>query len=105
MLIAGGGDDAYFTSLASTELYDPATNSFAAPADTAVMNTARTFATATLLPSGKVLIAGGWGNSGPLSSTELYDPATNSFSAPADTAVMNTTREGATATLLARERC
>ncbi len=102
VLIAGGaGDDTYFTPLASTELYNPATNSFAAAAHTANMNTARTFATATLLPSGQVLIAGGWGASGALSSTELYNPATNSFFAPADTAAMNTARSNATATLLA----
>ena len=38
-------------------------------------------ATATLLPNGKVLIAGGIGNDQPLSSTELYDPVTNTFAA------------------------
>jgi hypothetical protein len=48
---------------------------------------------------GKVLIAGGFGASGPASSTELYDPATNSFAA-ADTAAMNTGRIGAQAILL-----
>ena len=46
------------TALASTELYDPATNRFALTG-TATMNTGRFFATATLLPNGKVLIAGG----------------------------------------------
>ena len=43
---------------------DPATNLFAVAADTAVMNTARELAFATLLPSGKELIAGGVGTSG-----------------------------------------
>ena len=45
------------------------------------MNDAHYSATATLLPNGKVLIAGGFSNSGFLSSTEIYDPATNSFAA------------------------
>jgi hypothetical protein len=101
VLIAGGAGVSESDSLSSTELYDPATNTFAAPADTASMNVARTDATATLLPSGKVLIAGGYqGDSGAVSSTELYDPATNTFAAPADTASMNVKRNDATATLL-----
>lgn len=35
--------------------------------------------TATLLPSGKVLIAGGYGNAGPLATAELYDPTNKTF--------------------------
>jgi hypothetical protein len=80
VLIAGGelGADGGFKRLNSTELYDPATNTFAAgPA----MNTARGDAAATLLPNGKVLIAGGAGQPVVLNSTELYDPATNTFGA------------------------
>jgi hypothetical protein len=38
------------------------------------MNTARDFATATLLPNGKVLIAGGANSFSFLASTELYTP-------------------------------
>ena len=45
---------------------------------TAPMGTARSFFTATLLPNGKVLVAGGAGSGGAsLSSCELYDPAAN----------------------------
>src|SRR5260370_15161700 len=69
-------------------------------ATTPVMNTARENATATLLPNGTVLIAGGAGNAGALSSTELYDPGSNSFADTASTPVMNTAPRGATATLL-----
>jgi hypothetical protein len=100
VLIAGGFGDA--GALSSTELYDPATNTFAPSNSTAVMNSPRANATATLLPNGKVLIAGGQagGSLFSLSSTELYDPATNTFAPPASTPMMNSGREAATATLL-----
>ena len=44
------------------------------------LTTARYAHTATLLPSGKVLVAGGY-NGVYLASAELYDPATNTWSA------------------------
>ncbi len=54
--------------------------------------------TATLLPSGKVLVAAGPGfNGGYLSSAELYDPATGSWSS---TGSLGTARAFTTATLL-----
>jgi hypothetical protein len=96
VLIAGGDFD---NSLKSTELYDPVSNTFAAV--TPSMNGVREAATATLLSSGNVLIAGGLDNSGSghsLGSTELYDPATNTFAA--STPFMNNGRLNATATLL-----
>ena len=37
--------------------------------------------TATLLPNGKVLVAGGYNGSAVLSSAELYDPATGTWTA------------------------
>jgi hypothetical protein len=99
VLIAGGHnykDDVIADVFNSTELYDPATNSFATSA-TPSMSVPRYGATATWLPNGKVLIAGGTDSNGAWSSTELYDPATNKFTASAS---MNAAREFATATLL-----
>ena len=58
------------------------------------MTTARSGHTATLLLSGKVLVAGG-----PDASAELYDPATDMFTAT--TGPMSIARAGHTATLLA----
>jgi|SRR5438132_3124550 len=52
--------------------------------------------TATLLPNGQVLVAGG-GTFGPLKSAELYDPATALWTV---TGRMTTEREVPTATLL-----
>jgi hypothetical protein len=61
------------------------------------MATARKLHTATLLPNGKVLVAGGE-NPSYLSTAELYDPATGAFTATAGP--MTATRSGHTATLL-----
>lgn len=61
----------------------------------------RAGATATLLPNGKVLVAGGYDDdallSQNLSSAELYDPSSDSWSPVGD---MQTARAGHTATLL-----
>src|SRR5262249_28828023 len=91
VLVTGGFDqgipDSRFpTAQGSAELYDPATGGFT-PAGT--MGIARAAHTATLLPNGKVLIAGG-GTAGGfglpflgqgIAESEVYDAATNSFSA------------------------
>jgi WD40 repeat protein len=71
------------------------------------MGNARMDATATLLPNGKVLIAGGspgaGGLAGPsvVASAELYDPATRTFTA---TGSLKTARTDASAALLADGR-
>jgi len=56
----------------SVELYDPSSDTWSEAGRLAM---ARVYHTATLLLSGKVLFAGGQGNSGILSSAELYDPS------------------------------
>lgn len=63
----------------------------------ASMGVARYLHTATLLPNGKVLIAGGRDDVGSVSSAELYDPASGTFSA---TGSLITARRFHTATLL-----
>jgi len=64
---------------------------------TGSMMSARWLHTATLLPSGNVLLAGGYAGTDPLSSSDLYDPAGNAF---APTATMTLPRALHTATLL-----
>jgi len=63
------------------------------------MVTARDMHSASLLPNGRVLIAGGENSSanGAFAAAELYDPSSNTWSAAAD---MHAPRLGHTATLL-----
>jgi hypothetical protein len=109
-VLVAGGDSLFFNgvqnanlrSLATAEIFDPATETFTA---TGSMIVPRESHTATRLSDGKVLIAGGsdgaLGNNSPVAvvylSAELFDPATGQFTA---TGSMTTARDFFTATLL-----
>ncbi len=64
---------------------------------TGILNTDRNLHTATLLPNGMVLVAGGFGSIGASASAELYDPASGTWAA---TGSLNIERGSHTATLL-----
>jgi hypothetical protein len=104
VLVVGGrtrgtsSDGAPEDDVASAEVYDPTTGKFSS---TGSMSTPREGDTATLLPDGRVLVAGGSSMTGASasmpSSAELYDPAIGKFSA---TGSMISGRQNHTATLL-----
>ncbi len=76
VLIAGGTDQ-NTQPLATADLYDPATNTFA---PTGSMGSARWLASATLLSNGKVLVAGGVTAGITASQTaDVYDPQTGTW--------------------------
>ena len=82
-------------SLRAAELYDPITGTWSA---TDNLSVTRTFHRAILLPNGKVLVAGGFDNTGQsLASAELYDPAAGTWSL---TASLEVAHGSTSATLL-----
>lgn len=95
VLIAGGSSHGDGDAMSTAELYDPATQAFAALS--ATMRSPRGWHTATLLPDGQVLFVSGFNDGPPVTTAELYDPIANTFSMAADAA---TDRQGHAATLL-----
>jgi len=100
VLITGGYDSSRRTPpgnlpVATAEIFDPSDGAFSV---TGSMVSSHACHTATLLTSGKVLIAGGSSAGfGSSNTAELYDPATGTFST---TGPMAVARQGHTATLL-----
>jgi hypothetical protein len=98
VLVAGGYDNVVGGAFSSSELYDPVSGRWTG---TGTMNASHSEHTATLLPDGRVLVAGGsvggGGTGGSISTAELYDPATGTWSL---IAYMGTARFSHTATLL-----
>jgi N-acetylneuraminic acid mutarotase len=95
VLVAGGAPDALqYTSLASAEVYDPATDTWTAIGS---MSSARQAPSATLLTDGRVLIAGGYDQGYFGSGAELCDPVTGLWTG---TGALGSARGVHTATLL-----
>ena len=100
VLVVGGENVSGNQMFASAEIYDPATSTFS---PTGSLFNARALHTATLLPNGTVLIAGGFyidaqNNFYSLSTAEIYDPVSGTFSYANGT--MTNGRFNSTATLL-----
>jgi hypothetical protein len=101
VLVTGGSGSGGGAMLASAEVFDPTTGSWS---EVASLDLPRQQHTATLLADGRVLITGGASDDDagwPLKTTELFDPATGTFT-PAG--VMIGGRAAHTATLLADGR-
>lgn len=103
-VMISGGINSSGTVLNSAEIYNPSSGIFSFTTDTGGAGTtsmiaARSSHTATLLPDGTVLLAGGMGEGGIyLSSDEIYNPVTGDFNAIS--AGMLTPRANQTSTLL-----
>lgn len=93
-----GGFNSYYGSLNTAERYDTAAKTFSYVTYTvrrktyiSYMTVARELFTATKLPDGKVLLAGGLKTSyGTLRSAEIYDPVTRRFTATGSMTTTNT---------------
>jgi uncharacterized protein (TIGR03437 family) len=97
VLIASGSvdnTDTVKTVYAGAELFDPASTTFTSTGPILVK---RQRHTATLLPDGKVLIAGGTVGGQNVFSAEIYDPTSGQFS---PTGSLNTPRDRPTSVLL-----
>lgn len=77
VLIAGGEQTGVWSTIRTSELYDPATGTFAA---TGLMVSARRAFSAELLADGRVFAIGGWnGGSAHYRTSEFYNPTTGTW--------------------------
>jgi hypothetical protein len=96
VLVTGGYTDGGIGEkiLSDAELYNPVTGKWT---KTGSMHVTRCFHTATLLPDGKVLVAGGFGETNSADTAELFNPNTGKWTV---TGPMNAEHSQHTATLL-----
>jgi uncharacterized repeat protein (TIGR01451 family) len=99
VLVAGGTNNGTIVNFVeqTSEIYDPATNSWSAGGN---LQKSRSAHTATLLADGRVLLVGGF-DGGSNNSAEIFDPATNSWTLAQN---MSVGRLEHTATLLSDGR-
>ncbi len=97
-VLVAGGENIIDDTVNTAELYDPSTGSFT---PTGSLSVSREYQAVARLPDGSVLVAGGLTdnqyNESILSSAEIYDPSTRTWS---PTASMLVAGEGLTANLL-----
>ena len=99
LVAMGSNDENYGSGLYGAELYDPVSGTWSAVGD---LGEGMGGHTATLLPDGKVLVAGGQarissGGSASLAKSNVFDPATGSWTS---TGNLGTPRDTHSATLL-----
>jgi hypothetical protein len=93
VFVTGGLTWGGSSNLTTTEIYDPATNTWTyGPAFQG-----RNEHSQTTLTDGRVLVAGGINNSAPIATAQIFDPATNTWS---DTGSLETARSEHLAVLL-----
>ncbi len=78
VLIAGGRTPGTSTDLSTAQIFNPATNTFAAAAN---MPVARSSMSSVTLPNGKVLVVGDQADDAQSTSAILYDPLANTWAA------------------------
>lgn len=101
VLIAGGYSGGNGGAVSSADLYDPSTGTTGSfNAVLVPMTTTRSTFTATLLPNGQVLLAGGISTSGSSISAEIFDPASGGNGTFTATSNMLVARDSHTAVAL-----
>lgn len=96
VLVTGGFGNQTGTSK-SAEIYTTSSNSWTPAAS---MATDRALHTSTKLQDGRVLVVGGYDGLKALTTIEIYDPTTNTWTAPSASKVLNTARAMHTSSLL-----